>query len=135
MKVDEIVAIIAIEPELEGEMPEDMYIALQGDRDACAQALRIIVKQTKKNIINRIMETDKQENESLSSINQSVELQNIKTEIDDLNFKITRKAEIRRVAEQMWSNIKGVRLDDVVGGARYFVDNFDAQFERTEGEE
>jgi hypothetical protein len=41
------------EPELPGDIPDEMYAALQGDRDACAEALRMVVRLTKQNILAR----------------------------------------------------------------------------------
>lgn len=51
----EAVAAVEAEPELPGPMPDEMYAALQGDRDACAEACRIIVRQTKAGIKSRIL--------------------------------------------------------------------------------
>ena len=42
------------EPELPGEMPDEMWNAIRNDRDAVAEALRIAVRQTKSGIIKRM---------------------------------------------------------------------------------
>ena len=44
------------EPELPGEMPDEMWAAIREDRDAAAEAMRIIVRQTKAGIRARIEE-------------------------------------------------------------------------------
>lgn len=45
------------EPELPGNIPEDMYQAIiNGDREFVTLALRTVVKKTKEGIIDRIME-------------------------------------------------------------------------------
>lgn len=45
------------EPELPGDIPEEMYQAIiHGDREFVTLALRTVVKQTKDGIIDRIME-------------------------------------------------------------------------------
>ena len=43
------------EPELRGDMPDEMWNAIAGDRDAMAEALRIVVRQTKSGICERII--------------------------------------------------------------------------------
>jgi hypothetical protein len=55
MNVEAVVKAICEEPELPGPIPEDMYKALQGDRDACAECLRILVRKTKEGIIARLV--------------------------------------------------------------------------------
>tara|TARA_R110000868_G_scaffold90375_1_gene251010 strand:+ start:155 stop:469 length:315 start_codon:yes stop_codon:yes gene_type:complete len=42
------------EPELPGEMPQAMFDTVQHDKDACAEALRILVRLTKQGILERI---------------------------------------------------------------------------------
>lgn len=42
------------EPELPGDMPDEMWDAIRNDRDAMAAALRITVQQTKQGILSRI---------------------------------------------------------------------------------
>ena len=42
------------EPELPGDMPDEMWNAIRNDRDAVAEALRITVRQTKSGIIKRM---------------------------------------------------------------------------------
>ncbi len=41
------------EPELPGEMPDEMWDAIKGDRDAITEALRIVIRQTKAGILER----------------------------------------------------------------------------------
>ena len=43
------------EPELPGDMSDEMWDAIAGDRDAMAEALRIVVRQTKAGIRDRII--------------------------------------------------------------------------------
>jgi len=47
-------AAIDAESELDDPMPDEMFQALQGDRDACANACRIIVRLTKEGIKTRV---------------------------------------------------------------------------------
>lgn len=42
------------EPELPGDMPDEMWEAIRNDRDAVSQAFVIAVRQTKDEIIRRI---------------------------------------------------------------------------------
>ncbi len=42
------------EPELPGKMPDEMFEAISGDRDATEEALRICVRQTKAGILKRL---------------------------------------------------------------------------------
>lgn len=49
-------AAVSAEPELPGDMPDEMWAAINADRDAATEALRIIVRQTKEGIRNRIIE-------------------------------------------------------------------------------
>lgn len=46
--------VINSEPELPGDMPDEMWEAIRNDRNACAEAMRIVVRQTKSNIINNL---------------------------------------------------------------------------------
>lgn len=48
----EIKKIINDEPELPGNLPEEIYIVAQ-DRDSLTELLRITVRETKKGILNR----------------------------------------------------------------------------------
>ncbi|HSH42968.1 MAG TPA: hypothetical protein VK973_12660 [Arenicellales bacterium] len=43
------------EPELPGDMPDAIWAAIDGDLDAMAEALRIVVRQTKARIRERII--------------------------------------------------------------------------------
>ena len=45
---------IDLEPELPGGMPDDMWEAIKGDRNACEKAMRSIVKLTKAGIKSRL---------------------------------------------------------------------------------
>lgn len=47
-------AAIEAEPELPGEMPDEMWQAISKDKDAAAECLRIVVRQTKAGIIQRL---------------------------------------------------------------------------------
>lgn len=51
---DVVEAAIRAEEELDGDMPDEMWAQIKGDRDACAEAMRIAVRQNKRNISNRI---------------------------------------------------------------------------------
>lgn len=55
MEVGEIEKVINSEPELPGDMPQEMFDAIKNDKDAIQQALRIAVKQTKTNILTAIV--------------------------------------------------------------------------------
>jgi hypothetical protein len=46
------------EPELPGAMPDAMWDVLRSDRDASAEALRIVVRQTKAGILKRGMRSN-----------------------------------------------------------------------------
>ena len=46
---------VEAEPELPGSMPDEMWDAIAGDRDATEEALRIVVRQTKAGIIERLL--------------------------------------------------------------------------------
>jgi len=48
------------EPELPGEMPDEMWDVLRSDRAAATEALRIIVRQTKGEILTRGMRSNDQ---------------------------------------------------------------------------
>lgn len=43
------------EPELPGDMPDEMWATIAGDRDAITEALRVAVRQTKAGIRERII--------------------------------------------------------------------------------
>lgn len=43
------------EPELPGDMPDEMWASINGDRASTVEALRIAVKQTKANISQSIL--------------------------------------------------------------------------------
>lgn len=49
-------AAVDAEPELPGEMPDEMWEVLSSDRDAATKALQIIVRKTKSGIRDRILE-------------------------------------------------------------------------------
>jgi len=46
---------VAKEPNLPGDMPDEMWQAIQGNRELVQQGMRISVQQTKANCINRIL--------------------------------------------------------------------------------
>lgn len=47
-------AAILAEPELPGDMPDEMWEVMRNDRQAAAECLRIAVRQTKAGIIKRL---------------------------------------------------------------------------------
>ncbi|HLP43597.1 MAG TPA: hypothetical protein VK465_18995 [Fibrobacteria bacterium] len=55
--LDAVRVAVDAEPELPGKMPEELRAALQGDEDACTEALRIMVRLTKQGIQDRILAT------------------------------------------------------------------------------
>lgn len=55
--IDVLLAVTA-EPELPGDMPDEMWNAIRNDRDACVELLRITVRATKRNIVERITALD-----------------------------------------------------------------------------
>ena len=56
--VENAVKAIELEPELSDEMPDEMWGAICGDRDAQAEAMRIAVRQTKQNNITAIRQME-----------------------------------------------------------------------------
>lgn len=52
---DAALAAIENEPELPGAMPDEMWAAMNGDRDATQEAMRIAVRQTKAGIRRRLL--------------------------------------------------------------------------------
>ena len=54
VRLETVRAAIEREPELPGDMPDEMWEAIRNDRDAMRQALVIAVKETKANIKNRL---------------------------------------------------------------------------------
>lgn len=51
---EQVRAAIEAEPELPGDMPDEMWAVISKDRDAAAECLRIVVRQTKVGIIQRL---------------------------------------------------------------------------------
>ena len=49
-----IIAIVDEEPELSDEMPDEMFQAIQGDKDAITEVIRIAVRLTKQGIRDRL---------------------------------------------------------------------------------
>lgn len=47
-------AAIIAEPELPGDMPDEMWEAVRNDRQAAVECMRIVVRQTKIGIIRRL---------------------------------------------------------------------------------
>lgn len=52
----EFTAAVDAEPELPGDMPDEMWLSIRDDRDAATEAMRIVVRQTKCGIKARISE-------------------------------------------------------------------------------
>jgi len=52
---EEIEKAIDIEPELPGDMPDDMWEVLKNDKELCTESHRLTVRKTKENIKNRIL--------------------------------------------------------------------------------
>lgn len=50
----EILDAIECEPELPGNIPEEMFEVIREDRNAMAETIRIAVRQTKANILKRV---------------------------------------------------------------------------------
>ena len=57
--IENFIKIVKSEPELPGDMPDEMWVALCGDRYAIQQALQIAVKQTKENILRGLINEPK----------------------------------------------------------------------------
>jgi len=53
---ESVMKAINDEPELPGEMPDEIYYSFKDDKGALAELLRITVKETKKGIRNRLLE-------------------------------------------------------------------------------
>ena len=72
IKKDAAIRAVNDEPELPGEMPDEMWNAIRNDRDAVAEALRIAVRQTKSGIIKRMaaMPNDQKLSHAASDIRQ-----------------------------------------------------------------
>jgi len=54
VKLETVRAAIDLEPELPGDMPDEMWEAIRNDRDAMRKALVICVKETKAGIKSRL---------------------------------------------------------------------------------
>ena len=54
VKLETVRAAIDLEPELPCDMPDEMWEAIQNDRDAMRQALVICIKETKAGIKSRL---------------------------------------------------------------------------------
>jgi hypothetical protein len=54
LDISEVQYAVESEPEMPGQMPDEMWDAIRNDRDACAEAMRIAVRQTKSGILGRI---------------------------------------------------------------------------------
>jgi len=54
VRLSTVIAAIDSEPELPGEMPDEMWEAIKNDKDAMRQAMVIAVKKTKAGIKNRL---------------------------------------------------------------------------------
>jgi len=52
--VTEIVAAVDAEPELPGNMPDTMWELIRNDRDAFEELMRIVVRETKAGIRERL---------------------------------------------------------------------------------
>lgn len=52
---NKVMDAIDAEPELPGEMPDEMWEAIKNDKDAMTELLRITVRATKSGIKNRIL--------------------------------------------------------------------------------
>ena len=48
--------IVQSEEELPGDMPDAMWAAINGDRDATAEALRAVARSTKRGIQRKLLE-------------------------------------------------------------------------------
>lgn len=57
--LDEVRKLVEMEEELDGPIPEEMYLAIvTGDKNVVTEALRIIVRETKKSILSRFTELE-----------------------------------------------------------------------------
>ena len=52
--LDQVMSEVDAEPELPGPMPDEMWTACNGDRDATQEAMRIVVRLTKEGIRTRL---------------------------------------------------------------------------------
>ena len=52
--LEEAIKDVEAEPELPGDMPDEMWYAIRNDRDACQESHKITVRGTKKNIVEAI---------------------------------------------------------------------------------
>lgn len=57
--LDAAIKAVDAEPELPGSMPDEIWDAIKNDRDAAEELLRIVVRQTKVGIIDRLLFNDK----------------------------------------------------------------------------
>lgn len=53
--LEQCLAAVEAEPELPGDMPDEMWELVRRDRAAATQVLRIVVRQTKNGIMSRIL--------------------------------------------------------------------------------
>jgi hypothetical protein len=53
-RLAQVERIILDEPELPGDMPEEMWQAIRADKETAQEAMRIAVRKTKQNILDRL---------------------------------------------------------------------------------
>ena len=54
LDAERVRAAINAEPELPGDMPDEMWEAIRNDRQAAVECMRILVRQTKLGILKRL---------------------------------------------------------------------------------
>lgn len=54
LDAEQVRAAVMAEPELPGDMPDEMWEALSKDKESAAECLRIVVRQTKSGILQRL---------------------------------------------------------------------------------
>ena len=52
--LEEAIKDVEAEPELPGDMPDEMWTAIRNDRDACQESHKITVRGTKTNIVQAV---------------------------------------------------------------------------------
>jgi uncharacterized protein YjgD (DUF1641 family) len=63
IEISKVYQAIEEEPELEDEMPDEMFNLICKDKDALSESMRIIVRLTKKGIWDRIEKLKENQNE------------------------------------------------------------------------
>jgi len=112
---DKIIESINAEPELPGQMPEEIFESVRNDKDAFIELLRITVRETKKGIKERILSRLKDEGEDFPDIDFRRDIAN-ELSRDELIDRLCEMNESYRKMREEWFNVihlKGKKIQDV----------------------